>query len=76
MARSGDANIAQQVLDEMRQAKDEDDFRGNWSVYLPALAEIYARALQTAGKPLGLLNQFAVGLQDREISRIIGRIRT
>jgi len=76
MARSGDANIAQQVLDEMRQAKDEDDFRGNWSVYLPALAEIYARALKTAGKPLGLLNQFAVGLQDREISRIIGRIRT
>lgn len=74
MARSGDASIADQVLKEMQEAKSDDDFKGNWAVYLLSLAETYGSALKAAGEPMGRLNQFAIGLQDAEIGRIVGRI--
>lgn len=76
MARHGGRQIADQVLREMDQAKASQLFLGNWNVLLPTLAETYARALKAAGKPIGLLNQFAVGMTDADVGRIIGKVNS
>ncbi|WP_444464447.1 hypothetical protein [Rhodobacter capsulatus] len=74
MARRGDRKVAEQVIHEMDQAKANKEFSGNWTVLQSTLAETYARALRTSGKPIGLLNQFALGIPDAEIGRIIGNV--
>jgi tetratricopeptide (TPR) repeat protein len=74
MAKHGDKKIAEQALREMDQAKTNQDFAGNWAVLVPMLAETYARVLKASGKPFGLLNQFAAGMPDSEIGRIIKKM--
>lgn len=75
MARHGDQQILEQALREMERAKTSQDFAGDWRVLLPILAETYARVLKASGKPMGLLNQFATGMSDAEIARIVGKVR-
>jgi len=76
MARHGDKKIAEQGLREMDRAKVEQDFAGSWTSLLPTLAGTYARLLKASGKPMGQLNQFAIGLPDAELGRIIGKVKS
>lgn len=73
MIKANDKEIAQQVLREMDIARGDQELRTNWSIILPNLADIYARALRVSGQPTGKLNTFAPELSSDDIGRIISR---
>lgn len=75
MAKSGGLKVANQVLDELNAARNNPEYRGNWLPFLHALAESYAIALKSAGRPLGVLNTFAPELPGDEIGPIINRVK-
>ena len=74
MAKSGKQKFALQALDELDAARNNAAFRSNWQPFLPALTEIYAIALKTAGRQLGSLNAFAPELPSDEVGRIVSRV--
>jgi tetratricopeptide (TPR) repeat protein len=74
MAKTGVPKLADQLLGELKAAKNNPEYRSNWLPFLPALAGTYARALKIAGKPLSELNTFAPELSSDEIGGIITRV--
>lgn len=75
MASSGMPEFAEQALSELNAARHNQEYKGNWLPFLPALAEVYCRALKATGRPFGAINTFAPQLRSEEISAIVGRVR-
>ena len=75
MAKSRAPGFSDRVLNELNAARNNPEYRSNWLPFLPALAEIYAIALNATARPLGALNTFAPELQNDEIGVIVTRVR-
>lgn len=73
MVKTGNLELANQVISELEAAKNDPDFRGNWQGHLPRLADVYVRALRSANRPPALVNTFAPELPSSDIGRIVGR---
>jgi len=74
MAKSGQAEFADLALQELDAARNNHEYRSNWVPFLPVLAETYAIALKSAGRPIGMLNVFVPQLSNDEIGSIISNV--
>jgi tetratricopeptide (TPR) repeat protein len=73
LVKTGNLELANEVISELEAARNDPDFRGNWQGHLPRLADVYVRALRVANRPPALVNTFAPELPSSDIGRIVGR---
>lgn len=74
MVESGRRDLAELVVKELNNARNDPSFEGVWPSYIGSLAETYVRALRASGQSLALVNGFAPELQDGgELGGIIAR---
>jgi hypothetical protein len=75
MAKWGSQEVADRVLKELDEARNNHEYHANWLPFLPMLAETYAIALAAAGRQRGMINTFAPELSGDEIGAIISRAK-